>query len=276
MKLTLKVAQSLTTCMRIFFCFSLPSLLLFLLSMLVKELYYFGGDAVFLQRFAKYPKQIWFWCNFIPALLLFFIGILIHYSIGNKKRISIPIMITVAIILICIDQVIQLLVNIYSGSIHITVVKGWLEIIPKSMLQEEGSYLSNAQKPAPVHLLTCFLGIAVGCFMLRFLFYFMQNRNLIVTAATLYVTGIFCSIIDAIFYGYGYDYIDMYPLYIFDIKDTYILIGFSTLLLSLIQNQDSLKKITVKSVQEYVKWEAACCAAFFNKFSYIKLKRKIK
>ncbi|MDR1095816.1 MAG: signal peptidase II [Spirochaetaceae bacterium] len=274
MKCALKVSQPLLTCGRIFMCFSLPPLLIFLLLILGKELYYYGGSAEFWQRMPKIPEQIWFWCNFIPPVLLFFIGLLINHFIGTKKHISKSAIIRAAVILICADQTVQLLVNIYSKSIHITLVQGWLEIIPKSMVLEKGTYLSNAQKPVPVHLLSCFLGIVTGYFFVRFYCCFTQNRSLVITAATLYAAAFFCSIFDAIVYGYGYDYIEINPLYIFDIKDVYLLIGCSTFFLTFVQNRNSLKKVKFKDMREYCKWEIARCAAFFRKFFSDKRNRR--
>lgn len=218
-------------------------------------MYYFWGKDEFLQRLTKYPKQIWFWCNFLPGILLFFVGLFINYFIGHRKRISPPIVVIATIILVGVDQVIQLLIIKNHELINIVLVEGWFAIIPKSMaqLQYVGSYLSNAQKALPVHLITCFLGIVIGYFFTRFLCFFMQNKNLILTSAFLYVAGIFCSVSNAIFHEYGYDYIELYGLCIFDIKDIYLYIGFSTLMLSIIQNKESLEKVTIKDVKEYFK-----------------------
>jgi hypothetical protein len=261
-----------STYMQIFICFSLPWLLFFLLLFLGKEVYYFWGKDVLLQRIAKYPKQIWFWCNFLPGLLLFFVGLFVNYYIGYRNRISSPIMIMATIILIGIDQIIQFLLKLYHGSINIILVNGWLEITPKSMAHYEGSYLSNAQKTVPIHLLICFLGIVIGYFLMRFLCFFKQNRNLIVTSASLYAAGISCSIFNAIFYGYGYDYIELYPLCIFDIKDIYLFVGFSTFLLSLMQNRDSLEKITIGHIKKYFMWEYTTWRVAFLKNRQSKIK----
>ncbi|MDR2602478.1 MAG: hypothetical protein LBC53_08535 [Spirochaetaceae bacterium] len=62
-------------------------------------------------------------------------------------------MMAVAIVLICIDQAIQFMLKINNGEFNATIIKGWLEIIPKSMPQYKGSYFSNAQKPVPAHIL---------------------------------------------------------------------------------------------------------------------------
>jgi hypothetical protein len=174
-------------------------------------------------------------------------------------------MITATIILIGIDQIIQFLLKFYHESINIILVTGWLEITAKPMAHYAGSYLSNAQKAVPIHLLICFFGIVIGYFLMRFLCFFKQNRNLIVTSASLYAAGLFCSIFNAIFYSYGYDYIELYPLCISDIKDIYLLVGFSTFLLSLIQNRDSLKRITIRCIKKYFMWEYTTWrGAFFN------------
>jgi lipoprotein signal peptidase len=269
-----KFEKLFSTYKQIFICFSLPWLLFFLLLSLGKEVYFFWGEDVLLQRLVQYPKQNWFWCNFLPSILLFFIGFFINYFIGYKKQIETSIILTAAIVLIIIDQAIQFLIKIYYDSINISLVEGWIEIIPKSVVHYNGTYLSNAQKPIPVHLLICFLGIVIGYFLIRFLCFFIKNRNLLKISASLYAAGLFCSISNAIFYKYGYDYIELYPLCIFDIKDIYILVGFSTLLLFLIQNKNYLKKTTLKNVKKYFKWEYALWRTKFFNNKQRKIKRE--
>ncbi|MDR0557151.1 MAG: signal peptidase II [Treponema sp.] len=120
----------------------------------------------------------------------------------------------------------------------------------------KGVYLSKGELDISIHLLVCFLGISVGYYVARILYFFERKRTLLVMSAFFYIAGFVCSALNTLIYEYGYDYIEIYALCIFDIKDAYILIGFSCLLQSVMQNMDVLNKFSVKKdMKRYLKWE---------------------
>jgi lipoprotein signal peptidase len=252
---------------QIFICFSLPWLLFVLFILLSGEVYYNWGKDTFWQRLMQYPKQLWFWYNFIPALLLFGIGIFVNYISDKKPATRLHIILTI-IILIIIDQVIQFLVVRYYESIKISIVPGWLEIIPKSMRENNESYLSSGQIPVSVHLLLYVPISGVFYFLYRFFYFCEQNRALLTSYAIITGAGVVCSLLDGILYTFGYDYIEIYPLIIFDIKDIYIFVGIFTLWLSIAQNITVLRKFTFKDALQYFKWEYTSWRIAFVKLKH--------
>jgi lipoprotein signal peptidase len=148
----------------------------------------------------------------------------------------------------------------------VSIIEGWIGIFPKSMSQYNGIYLSNGQIDGFIHLVICLLGILLGYHVVRFLYFFEQERTLLVMSAFFYIAGFVCSVIDTLVYEYGYDYIEIYALCIFDIKDVYILMGFSSLLQSVMQNTSVLNKVSIKKdMKRYLKWEYSTWQAWLVK-----------
>ncbi|MDR2447787.1 MAG: signal peptidase II [Treponema sp.] len=251
---------------QIFICFGIPWLLFFLSLFFGKEIYYFRSDT-FWQRLTLYLQRPWFWRNFLPAAALFCIGSLINLFIINKKHVPWLKFIMATAILIAIDQTIQFLVAAHHDTIRVSLVEGWIGIFPKSMSQDDkGIYLSNGQLEPSIHLLVCFLGMSLGYYVVRILYFFERERMLLVMSAFFYIAGFVCSALDTLVYEYGYDYIEIYSLCIFDIKDIYILLGFSSLLQSVMQNADVLNKISIKKdIKRYLKWEYSIWQAWLVK-----------
>jgi lipoprotein signal peptidase len=254
---------------QIFICFSLPWLLFVLFSLLGREVYYSWGQGTFWQKLIQYPKQPRFCYNFIPALLLFCIGMLVNYISDKKPATRLHIIFTV-IILIFIDQAIQFLVVRYHESIKISIVTGWLEIIPKSMMENKGRYLSNGQIPVSLRWLLYVPIMGVFYFLYRcFCFFYEQDRTLLTSYAVINGSGLVCSILDTILYANGsYDYIVIYPLIIFDIRDIYLSVGTYTFWLSVARNATALRKLTLKDMLQYFKWEYTAWKTIFVKLKY--------
>jgi lipoprotein signal peptidase len=220
-----------------------------------KEIYYFWG-GVFWRRLAQYLQKPWFWCNLLPAAALFCIGLLINLFVVNKKHVPWLKIIAMAAVLVAIDQTIQFLVVKYHETIGAPIVEGWIGIFPKSLSQYKGIYLSNMQLKPSIHLLVCFLGMPLGYYVARLLYFLERERTLLAMSAFFYIAGFVCSALNTLVYEYGYDYIEIYALCIFDIKDVYILMGFSCLLQSIMQNIGVLNEVSIKKdMKRYLKWE---------------------
>jgi hypothetical protein len=124
--------------------------------------------------------------------------LIISLTIQNR---FLDIKILLILILIGMDQIIQFLVVSYHDSINLTVVEDWLTIIPIKPQSER--YISNAQKLPAVHLLTCFGTMVLGYVMFRFMYFFEQNRNMLVLSAFFYAAGILCSMLNTVLYNMG-------------------------------------------------------------------------
>jgi hypothetical protein len=81
--------------------------------------------------------------------------------------------------------------------------------------------------------------------------------------------------LNTVFCNYGYDYIEIYALCIFDIKDMYLLVGFSTLLLSAIQNKTVLEKIVfTRDAKKYLKWKYVSWRVMFINLKHFLMHKK--
>jgi hypothetical protein len=255
-KITLKGAKILNNIgVQTFICFGFPWLAYFLFLLVAKDLYYSGGTDIFLQRLMKYSKQIWFWCNFLPSIFLFGIGLLIHYTIGRKKTFSFREMILPVIILIATDQVIQFFIVTYHDSIHLVVVENWLTIIPWFTQSKGDGFISTGQVPLLMRIAVNLLIVPFVYVLFRILHFFEQNRKYLFVSLLFYTAGYVCSCLNLIFYKSGYDYIYLYPLVILDLKDIYINIGIYTLAQSMMQNAAILKKVHLKDIKKYGDYE---------------------
>jgi hypothetical protein len=249
----------------IFLSFSVPWVWYVLFFLVGKTIYYYWGTETFWQQMVLLPKQLWFQYNLLLAVPLFGVGLLVNYFVEHINLVFCHNMILPILILIGIDQIIQLLVVIYHDSINLIIIDNWLTIIPKSMVHSK-EYISNAQKLPAVHLLSCLGAMVLGYVIFRFTYFFEQNRNILVISASFYSAGIVCSILTTVLYNYGYDYIKLHRLYIFDLKDFYLYLGLATLGQSILENRKVFKKIACKDILRYFKWEYTTWITLHNKF----------
>lgn len=250
---------------QIFLCFGLPWLVYFLFLLVGKEVYYFWGTDEFWRRLQWIPTRIWFWCNFLPALFLFGIGCLINYFIDRQKTISWRYMILILFILVGIDLTIQYLVGTYHKVIKISIIENWLTIIPKSVMDSQERYISTGQMPLHIRLLLVSLGILLGYCVFRVLYFFEQNRSHLFIAGLFYTAGFICFFSHKILFKVEYDYIELYPLVIFDLRDIYLNLGIYTLLQSMLQNRIILKNVGTKNVICYLINEYHSMKRYFSK-----------
>jgi len=239
----------------VFFSFFLPWAVFYILILLSREIIIGSSDSIW-QRIAKYPQQLNFWLNFLPCILMFILGICINLLINYFKSRGIDNLLFNFIVLICIlviiDQLVQLYIVMRHDSIYISVIKGWLEINPKSMIQNSNQFLSIAQIPSFIHFLVYFICILIGVFIFRLLNHFYIDKSQLYLSVIFYVSGFICSLSDKIFHNNGYDYIYLQKLVIFDIKDIYIFTGISLFFQSIGMNIKALKMVTGKDVLRYV------------------------
>jgi hypothetical protein len=255
-----------------FLSFSVPWAGYVLFFLIGKELYYHWGTDIFRQNIVLLPKQLWFQYNLLLTVPLFGVGLLVNYFVDHTKPVFGHTMILPILILIGIDQVIQVLVVIYHDSLQVTIIEDWLTIIP--IKPQSKGYISNAQKLPSIHLLSCCGIMVLAYVMFRFTYFFEQNRTMLVMSTSFYAAGIICSILNTVLYNYGYDYIKLHRLYIFDLKDFYLYLGLATLGQSLLENCSVLKKIYCKDILRYIKWEYTTCFALRNKFNKLKEHRR--
>jgi hypothetical protein len=240
----------------IFFCFVLPWIVFYFFIIFFREIIIAGNDSIW-QRIVKYPQHFHFWLNFLPGIMMFIPGIIINFFINyfhsKAKDKLLYKLIILLFILVCIDQLVQLYIVMYHDSIYISVIKDWLEISPKSMIQNNNEFLSIAQIPSFIHFFVYFICILSGVFLFLLLNHFYIVKSHLYLSIIFYVSGFICSLFDKIIYNYGYDYIYINKLIIFDIKDIYIFIGVSLFFQSVGMNIDVLKRITEKDVLKYIR-----------------------
>lgn len=178
----------------------------------------------------------------LPATVFFIIGVLITCFAHNKPKPSIA-RVVIAIAGLCLaDQAIKFYIA-HNQGISITIISDWLAIeMAHNTYGSFATSLVGVSLPLPIFLLV----IIPVCYILFRGCYLYKNDNPALSSLTviLLYAGIICVFIDRIVYGGTYDYILVYSLLHFDLKDCFVIIGVFMLLLADIYNKswDEIKK----------------------------------
>jgi lipoprotein signal peptidase len=256
--------------------FGLPWLLFSCSLVFFKEIRDLWGEKPFGDLlgyiFLYNVQQQWFWYNFMVTFILFGIGLLIDYFFGYYETVSWRLAALAIIILVIIDQAVQFFLIGYNGVIEIPIIKDWIEITTKYM-KENDRFIFWTKFQLSIHIPVDIIAILFLYLLCRFYFYCLPKRGLVLVSFTLLVSGPICTMFDMLIHNYGYDYIYIYPLAIFDLKDTYLAIGEGSLLLATMQNWSILKKIKIRDLAPFFKWEFAAWRALFGRMKYLFLRK---
>ncbi|MDR1325522.1 MAG: signal peptidase II [Treponema sp.] len=206
--------------------------------------------------------------NVLPIVLAFTIGVIISYFAYNDTKPSFA-KIVIGIIGLClIDQTIKLYI-VNNQDISIAIVSDWLGIkVAHNTYQSAVFALFEKVMPARLHLLL----IPVCYMVFRFCYFYQKDsRSLLSLTVILIYAASICAFIDTIVYGGSYDYILLYPLFIFDLKDCFVLTGLSTMFLTLIRNKSwpEIKKEFLGDLWgiKYYKYEADTWRSLIGKLT---------
>jgi hypothetical protein len=237
----------------IFICFSLPWIAYFFWLYLSKEIIFNERDMNSLKRTQNYI----FLLNFIPSIVFFGFGIVINILIDNfkddgKMKLFFKVIIVIGALII-MDQTIQFLIVKQHGLIYIPIVKDWLAIKPLFVIQSGDEFDSMGQQIFQYRILTLFSAGLIQIIVLRFLLNFYLTKSHLYVAITFFAAGSVCAFLNTLLYKNGYDYIDIQPYIVFDIKDIYIYLGLALFFQSIIikANYEVLKNATWKDVWKF-------------------------
>jgi hypothetical protein len=240
--------------------------LIFFLSIII------GKGIYFKQNILEFFNYSWFWFNFLPIIPLFCTGLLMNYSTKNamSRRKVVLIMTGVTITLILIDLIVQSLVEKYYDYIQMSILGGWLKITPVSIIKAAGdkNYISSLSVLDNKYIIILISGTILGTCAFRFIYYFSIKRTLLKKSFVLLFAGLFCSITRSIFFINEYDYISIYGLLIFDLKDVWLYIGLYTFIQSMVQNWQFFRKTNKHDMVNYLRHEKN---AFNNVIMVVKI-----
>jgi hypothetical protein len=209
-----------------------------------------------------HPHTSWFWYTLILLILLFFLGVLIVRFLDGPHAFSLRRVIVAAIVLIIIDQAIQVIMIKNHAAINISIIDGWLGIFPQPMLGTNAGYVSIADIVGSRNQLIGILVIIVFFYyVFRCSYYFLPHKRLLSLCIVLFAAGISCSFLDTcleiLVHNYGYDYIEIEYIECLDIKDMYLSLWLSTMLLFIIKNYSIYKRAQIKKeyVLAFLRWE---------------------
>lgn len=211
----------------------------------------------------------------LPATVCFIIGVLITYFTYNKPKPSI-VKVIIAIVGLCLaDQAIKFYMANNKG-ISVALVRDLLAIeVAQNTYGSFVASLFGATLPIPIFLLVI---IPICSILFRNAYLYPDNNpsfsSLIVI---LLYAAIICVFIDRIVYGGTYDYVLLYSLVHFDLKDWFAVIGVCMLLLVDIYDKswDEIKKKSHKPPKlKYFGYETNAFRSILCLMSKYKNKRR--
>jgi lipoprotein signal peptidase len=182
----------------------------------------------------KNAGERFLWFNLLPIVLAFIIGVLINYFTYKDVKPSFA-KIAIGIIGLClVDQAIKLYI-VNNQEISIAIVSDWFGIkVVHNHYRSAVFALFDAVMPVHVYLLL----IPIWYILFRYCYFHQKKcRSLVSLTVILIYAASICSFIDTIAYGGSYDYIVLYPLFVFDLKDCFVVTGLSTMLMTVIRNK---------------------------------------
>jgi lipoprotein signal peptidase len=169
------------------------------------------------------------------AVAFFIIGVVISSFYYKHIHFSL-VKIVVCIALLClVDQGIKLYIA-NNLDISIVIIKDWLAI--KVVQNTYGSFITSLfDKKLPD--LFVLVGIAALYMLYRILYFYQRNGDLsLYSVSLILMCASFISVcLDKAVYGGTYDYIFIYQMAYFDLKDCYLAIALFTALLSSLYNK---------------------------------------
>ncbi|MCL2277706.1 MAG: hypothetical protein FWC21_07390 [Treponema sp.] len=234
----------------IFICFTIPWVITYLLHTMIRVIYNYWGDDTLWSAVIEYILTRNFWLNFLPALFMLIIGIIINFIIFNKivflKKYFKILVITGILFLIIFDQTVQFFVVKYNEIIFFPIVENWLYINPLSIADAGDDWVSMGRLPVSLSYFIMIFVFLSGIFTFRFLIFLINEKYHLYAAVIFIFSGYICSFLNRILYNYGFDYIEIFNLQVMDIKDIYLAIGLSLGLQSLWINYKHLDGVKRK------------------------------
>jgi signal peptidase II len=182
----------------------------------------------------KNADERFFWLNLLPIVLFFIVGVIINYFTYNDRKPSFANIAIGTIGLCLVDQAIKVYI-VNNQDISIAIISDWLAIKVVHNTYRSGVFAQfGVVMPVQVYLLL--IPVFYIVFHLCY-FYQKDSRSLLSLMVILIYAGGICSFIDAIAYDGSYDYVLLHPLFIFDLKDCFLITGLSTMFLTLIRNK---------------------------------------
>ncbi len=157
--------------------------------------------------------------------------------------------IRMVIFLIMIDQVIKLIINQFFYMTNFNIIGEFVQFKP--YLNNKYSWINslfNLGISRILHTLIVVLMIALISVLFKFIKTTYTKSKLIDYLFLFVLSGAVCSLVDKIFWGGSLDYIMLKGLFIFDLKDVYISVFETLLVVVILYNFKSINKMSEKQL----------------------------
>jgi len=163
-------------------------------------------------------------------------------------------------LLIIVDQSIKVYISKFymEPHVHVTVIDGVLNFCP--MQNKNLGWIPNMlgyMMPVHMAVLLDVIAVLLTAAAYRYLkfcsFDWEKYKNLSAIFLAMFLSGIFCGLIDNIFWGGSIDYIRLFDWFTFDLKDFYIAVGEALVLFYLIIFLIRYYKLTKEERKEHDK-----------------------
>lgn len=205
--------------LQIFICFCMPWFLIY----------------AAISLYAQQLDGMYFVYFLLIAAAFFIIGMAISSFYYKNIHFSLVKIVVCIAILSLADQVIKLYI-VNNLDISIVIIKDWLAI--KVVQNTYGSFIASLfdKKLSGLFVLPAILALYT---LYRMLYFYQRNGNLFLYSVSLILMcASFISVfLDKTVYGGTYDYIFLYEMAYFDLKDCYLTVALLTALLSSLYNK---------------------------------------
>jgi hypothetical protein len=185
--------------------------------------------------YARQVNALYFIYFLLAAAAFFVFGILISCFSFKKIHFSLVRIFLGIIVLCCVDQGIKIYIA-NNLDISVTLIKEWISI--KVVQNTYGSFIWSlfGKKMSGLFFLPAVFALYV---LYRILYFYQKSGSLFLffVSFILLCAAFICVSIDKVVYGGTYDYICLYQMIYFDIKDMYLVSGIFTIFLSCIYDK---------------------------------------
>lgn len=167
-------------------------------------------------------------------------------------------MMSTAGILILVDQFIKIVINTFLIEKQFSIIGSFVRFRPH--LNTDYSWINsiaNLGMGLTLHVIIVLLILVIALVIYGYIKSKHNYDKFVDLTFSILFAGVFCSLIDKIFWGGSLDYISLKGLFIFDLKDVYITIFQCIIVYMLVVNykglRDSEEKHIFRELKEYVK-----------------------